>query len=48
MKVCRITIELPNDLVIAIQAKADSEGRDFNEVAIESLRIGLELPLPID
>jgi predicted DNA binding CopG/RHH family protein len=42
----KITVDLPDDLVIAINAKAAAEGREFNEVVVEAIRISLGLQLP--
>ncbi len=43
----KITVDLPEDLVIAINARAAVEGREFNEVVVEAIRIGLGLPLEL-
>ena len=40
----KITIDLPSDLVLAGKAKATEENRPYNDVMIESLRKGLEIP----
>lgn len=43
----KITVDLPEDLVIAIHAKAAAKGGEFNEVVVEAIRIGLGLPLEL-
>ena len=42
----KITVDLPEDLVIASHAKAAADEREFNEVVVEAIPISLGLQLP--
>ena len=42
----KITVDLPEDLVIASHAKAAAEGCEFNAIVVEAIRISLGLQHP--